>query len=38
MSYSEPESDLESELEGEPAEDQPVNYIKECLAEADRTY
>jgi hypothetical protein len=42
MSYSEPESDLgsdlESELEGEPAEDQPANYIQECLAEADRTY
>jgi hypothetical protein len=38
MSYSEPESDLESELEGEPDEDQPANYIQECLAEADRTY
>jgi hypothetical protein len=38
MSYSESESDLESELEGEPAEDQPANYIQECLAEADRTY
>ena len=38
MSYSEPESDLESELEGKPAEDQPANYIQECLAEADRTY
>ena len=38
MSYSEPESDLESELEGELAEDQPANYIQECLAEADRTY
>jgi hypothetical protein len=38
MSYSEPESDLESELEGEPAEAQPANYIQECLAEAERTY
>ena len=38
MSYSEPESDLESELEGEPAKDQPANYIQECLAEGDRTY
>ena len=38
MSYSEPESDLESDLESEPAEIQPGNYIQECLAEAERTY
>ena len=34
MSYSEPESDLE----GEPVEVQPDDYIQECLAKAERTY
>jgi hypothetical protein len=38
MSCSEPESDLKSNLESEPAEIQPGSHIQECLAEAERTY